>query len=185
MQMNHAQLQEDLARWFQWDRSSGARRPVVATELAIEGSYNSHGRMDLVLFRALQGYQRMVFEGYEVKATRADFLSDIRSGKWEQYLPRLTQFYFAVPSGLVQNDEVPGPAGLIVRTENVKDVRYTSGRALRKWRVVKRADPLSQRADHVPADAGVIARILYKVSEQRYTSGVMDERRGQARGYWR
>lgn len=51
----------------------------------------------------------------EVKVTRADFLSDIRSGKWRGYLDHCDRFYFAVPSGLIDRSEIPPEAGLMVR----------------------------------------------------------------------
>lgn len=47
---------------------------------------------------------------YEVKSSRADFLSDT---KWERYLPYCTQFAFVAPAGAIQHWELPRDVGLI------------------------------------------------------------------------
>lgn len=52
---------------------------------------------------------------YEIKISRADFLSDIRSGKWRGYLDHCHRFYFAVAQGIAKKEEIPEEAGLIVR----------------------------------------------------------------------
>ena len=140
-----------------------ARPPVVAEELAIDGSWGSHGRLDVLLFRALDGYKKIILEGYEVKATRADFLSDIRSGKWKRYLPRLTRFYFAAPIGVIKEGELPGDAGLIERGVR-KDGRVY-------WHRKRQAPSLLRHTDALPVDLDTLARILYKVNTQRREEG--------------
>jgi hypothetical protein len=62
-------------------------------------------------------YNRFCLTIYEIKISRSDFQSDIRSGKWRGYLNHCHRFYFAVPSGIVKKEEVPEEAGLIVRGE--------------------------------------------------------------------
>lgn len=62
-------------------------------------------------------YTRFCVSIYEIKISRADFLSDIRSEKWKGYLEHCHRFYFAVPSGMVKKEEIPKEAGLIVRGE--------------------------------------------------------------------
>ena len=160
--LTHAGVQRDLAEWLRNPRGS-ARPPVVAEELAIEGSWGDHGRLDVLLFRALNGYKQIILEGYEVKATRADFLSDIRAGKWKRYLPRLTRFYFAAPIGVIKEGELPGDAGLIERGTR-KD-----GRAY--WHRKHRAPSLLRLVDSQPVDLDTLARILYKVNAQRHEEG--------------
>ena len=54
---------------------------------------------------------------YEVKASRADFLQDVRNGKWRKYIPYSERIYFAVPKGLVAAHEVPIECGLYLRSE--------------------------------------------------------------------
>ena len=50
---------------------------------------------------------------YEIKVSRSDFLSDIKSGKWQRYLDFSYGVTFAVPKGLVTRKEVPESCGLI------------------------------------------------------------------------
>lgn len=63
-------------------------------------------------------YSRLDARVYEVKVSRADFLSDVTSGKWQGYLRWCNAVVFAVPEGLVKRDEVPAGCGLYVRREN-------------------------------------------------------------------
>ncbi len=48
--------------------------------------------------------------GYEIKVSRSDFLKD---NKYSLYLPYFHEFYFVVPSGMVQRHEVEENIGLI------------------------------------------------------------------------
>lgn len=48
--------------------------------------------------------------GYEIKVSRSDFLRDI---KYSQYLPYFHEFYFIVPAGMVQRQEVEENIGLM------------------------------------------------------------------------
>lgn len=48
--------------------------------------------------------------GYEIKVSRANFLSD---EKWQDYLPMCNQLYFVCPWGLIQPPEVPAEVGLL------------------------------------------------------------------------
>lgn len=60
-------------------------------------------------------YTRFCILIYEVKVSRSDFLSDIRSEKWKMYLPHCHRFYFATTSGIVKWEDIPPEAGWIVR----------------------------------------------------------------------
>ncbi len=169
--LSHADAQQHLAQWLRTPNSN-ARPPVVAEELAIEGSWGDHGRLDVLLFRALNGYRRIILEGYEVKATRSDFLSDLRSGKWRRYLPRLTRFNFAAPIGVVKESELPPEAGLVEMGRR-KDGRFY-------WHRVRRAPSLAALSGvdssghtfvHEPPTLDTLARILYKVNTQRREQG--------------
>lgn len=48
--------------------------------------------------------------GYEIKVSRSDFLRD---NKYSQYLPYFHEFYFVVPTGMVQRQEVEENIGLM------------------------------------------------------------------------
>lgn len=52
---------------------------------------------------------------YEIKVARGDFLAD---NKWRGYLPYCNQFVFVAPPGLIEVDEVPRDAGLLVCSRN-------------------------------------------------------------------
>lgn len=60
-------------------------------------------------------YTRFTVDIFEVKRSRADFLSDIRKEKWRGYLKHCNRFYFAVESGVAKKEDIPKEAGLIVR----------------------------------------------------------------------
>jgi hypothetical protein len=75
----------------------------VGTELAPAGA---GVRFDVV---GVSRYTRQV-RIYEVKSSRADFLSD---AKWERYLPFCTHFAFVAPAGAIFRWELPRECGLI------------------------------------------------------------------------
>ena len=79
---------------------------------------------DLITFRP--SYTRFWVDIFEVKASRSDFQSDIRTGKWEKYMRFCNRFYFAVADGVCEKDEVPESVGLYIRNE-------------KGWRCVKQA----------------------------------------------
>lgn len=63
--------------------------------------------------------------GYEIKVSRQDFLNDT---KWPEYLKYCTDFYFVAPPGIIQPDELPPEAGLIICSVNGKRL-YTKKKA--------------------------------------------------------
>jgi len=62
---------------------------------------------------------------YEIKVSRSDFLSD---DKWRGYLPYCNAFAFVAPPGVIQKNEVPEEAGLIVCSTNATRL-YTKKKA--------------------------------------------------------
>ena len=69
--------------------------------------------------RVRMSYTRPDFAIYEIKVSRPDFLSDIRSDKWQTYLPYCSRFYFATPAeGVCTIDDIPFVAGWLVRGPN-------------------------------------------------------------------
>jgi hypothetical protein len=145
--LTHEELAVDLARHIRARvATTSARMPVVVTEVAIDGSYGTKGRLDVVAFRAFNVYSQVALTGYEVKASRSDLLADLRAGKWKKYLPRLDRFYFAFPDGLAQRDEIPEGPGVIIRLD--------SG----VWRIIRRSDIPTGKPD-----LGTLARLLYAV----------------------
>lgn len=88
--------------------------PLGSVWLALGG--RGVQRADLV--KVKPSYTRFCVSIYEVKVSRADFLSDINSGKWRGYLSYCHRLYFATPVGLVRKEEIPEEAGWIVRGEH-------------------------------------------------------------------
>jgi len=101
-----AQLTDDLA-------SRMARDPkpwLVARECVV--SERPLARADLLCMRRRLDVQPMLI--LEVKISRADLLSDLRSGKWRNYLG-VAALAFAFPANLADLQEIPAEAALIVR----------------------------------------------------------------------
>jgi hypothetical protein len=67
---------------------------------------------------------------FEVKVNRGDFLSELRTGKWQHHMRYAHRFYFACPVGLIDKTEVPQGCGLIVRLRGNDD-----------WKVAKFCTP--------------------------------------------
>jgi len=105
----HSELLADLANWFFTDK-------IVFAEVGIGSRWIQGGKIPIPDVLTLnRSYTRPVPTIYEIKVTKADFRSDIRSDKWMRYLSYSQKFYFAVPSGLLKRAEVPEESGLIVR----------------------------------------------------------------------
>ena len=104
----HERLRRDLAR------SRIGVGEVVVEELSL-GFWGTAGSMDVWTQKLSRTTPRPTC--FEVKASRSDFLSDVRSGKHRRYEPFAERFLFAVPSGLVDRRELPDGWGLIVRGE--------------------------------------------------------------------
>lgn len=79
-----------------------ARKKLKSTQLA-----------DVIIIKP--SYTRFCVSIFEIKVSRADFLSDIRGGKWRGYLDHCHRFYFAVAHGVATKEDIPSEAGLIVR----------------------------------------------------------------------
>lgn len=73
---------------------------------------------------------------YEIKVTRADYLSDIRAGKWEKYLPYCNEMFFVCPHGMIKREEVPKGVGLIYISKNGDKTRIVK-QSLREHNTMK------------------------------------------------
>ena len=67
------------------------------------------------LFAMKRSYSKPMTWIYEIKVARSDFLQD---DKWQGYLKYCTDFYFVAPYGIINVDEVPEQAGLLLSTQN-------------------------------------------------------------------
>ena len=69
---------------------------------------SNHLRLDAWVLK--RSYAQPNIWGYEVKASRSDFLKD---DKWPGYLPLCNEFSFVCPSGAIQPEELPEGVGLL------------------------------------------------------------------------
>ena len=69
-------------------------------------------RFDCIVFSG--AHQRI--KGYEFKVNRADFLNEIKTGKWKRYLGYCHTLSFVCPKGLIDKSEVPPKIGLLWMT---------------------------------------------------------------------
>lgn len=127
---NHDDLAADLAAHLRGNTRD--RMVWIDMQLGPSGS----PRPDVYTIEC--SYSRFIPIAYEVKVTRADFLSDVTSGKALRYLDFAGSLVFAVPAGLVDKGEIPPGCGLIVRGEN-------------GWRHTKK--PTIQKVATLPRDA--------------------------------
>lgn len=93
---------------------------------------------------------------YEVKVSRSDFLHEIANPtKREQALRHSNEFYFAVPTGLIQLQEVPEECGLLYVNEDltIKTIRKAPFRcdALLTWSLLA---SVARRAAKLDSNAG-------------------------------
>ena len=69
------------------------------------------GRMDLWCMNNV--VDNPTFIAYEIKTSRADFLSDMHTGKWQKYLDYCNEFYFLVSSlDIPEHVTLPPTVGL-------------------------------------------------------------------------
>ena len=107
-ELTHDQLAEDLAAHL-----SGYSTPMVVwtdMQLGPAGS----ARPDVYAIE--KTYSALRARVFEVKVSRADFLSDVTSGKYLRYAAFAGSITFATPAGLISKAEVPKGCGLITRS---------------------------------------------------------------------
>lgn len=63
-----------------------SKPPIVFEEVALEGSWSSHGRLDVVTLTIAPHYRGAVLRGYEVKVSRGDLFGDLDKLKWRRYM---------------------------------------------------------------------------------------------------
>lgn len=108
MNLSHDALAEDLAAHL-----AGYSVPMVVwtdMQLGPAGS----ARPDVYAIE--KTYTALRARVFEVKVSRADFLSDVTSGKYLRYSAFAGSITFATPAGLITKAEVPKGCGLITRS---------------------------------------------------------------------
>ena len=103
---SHDDLQADLAA------SRVGNGEVILQKLSL-GFWGGGGEMDVFSMKLSRTTPRPTC--YEIKVSRADFMSDIRSEKYKRYEKWCERGYFAIPTGLVKRNEIPTGWGLMLR----------------------------------------------------------------------
>lgn len=117
--------------------------------MSLTGLRGRKGRLDVVAIWTTSGYKKRVINGFEVKATRADLLADLRARKWQKYTKQVTRLYFACPEEIVSPQEIPLECGLLL---------YRNG----DWRYARGARKMTER----PGDDTTAWRLLWRLHEQ-------------------
>ncbi len=64
-----------------------------------------------------RSWKNLAADGYEIKVSRPDLMSD---DKWHDYLPMCNRLWFVCPSGIIQPEEMPAELGLMWASKNYK-----------------------------------------------------------------
>lgn len=156
--IHHHDLRQLLADHLRLGGPANAR--FVAQEVNCGSRWFEPGcpRMDVLTVAG--SHTRPMLTAYEVKASRADFLSDIRADKWRAYLPFCHRLYFACPRGVLARDEIPDGMGLL--TYNAQKRTWTS----LKTATVQNAEPAT--------DYSFLLGVLFAAmnEEQRQREGI-------------
>jgi len=119
----HSELQRDAKHYL--EREAPKKYIVLMEVNADQLRRNpSAQRFDLWALRWMDPV--LIIIG-EIKVSRPDFQSDVRSGKWRDGLENCHLFYFIVPYGLITKDELPEGTGLMEQRKNGKGFKITHG----------------------------------------------------------
>lgn len=103
-EISHDQLKMFMKKWYETNHPTFIYLP----EFPIGGGTTVDG-YGISLWHSLDF--RAV--AYEMKASRADFLSELRQDKYRPTLQIAHQFFFVTPKKLAGTGEIPDPCGLI------------------------------------------------------------------------
>jgi hypothetical protein len=90
-------------------------------------------------------YVKFIMNIFECKVTRSDFIQDLKSKKYEKYLPYCNRFYYACLSGITIAEEMPPDVGLMIKGDD-------------GWRTVKAA---KKRVVDIPQEA-LLSMLFFK-----------------------
>lgn len=108
------------------------------TEVKNGGTYTPSNQ-GLLIFDAVhirRSWTNPCITIYEIKVSRGDFLQD---NKWKLYLQYCNQFFFVVPKGMIDRNELPEDIGLIYYNPDTKGL-VTKQKA--KWRECENPDDM-------------------------------------------
>jgi DNA repair protein MmcB-like len=116
--MGHDDLADYLAAWL---RGQSSRMTWTNFRMDNWGT----ARPDVFSIVKTTNLRKCIPIVHEIKVSRSDFQSDVRTGKWEKYKPVCQGVYFVCPVGMVDKSEVPSEAGLMV-FDHAAQFRYNS-----------------------------------------------------------
>ena len=151
---------------------------IMLEEISIPGTHGGR-RADLVAI-SIWGPTRVVV--CEIKATRADFLNELRDPSKRAPGMRFgTEFAFIVPHGLVQMDEIPDGCGLyeVQRNRRIRRAKVGKQKTQAEWspaifhNVVKalvyRTDRTFNTFYQAGSEGAKIYRSLFRALGQEWT----------------
>ena len=114
----HSDLAEDVCKY--WRAKSPGWIPVKELDMGSRSMDKEVKRADV--FAMSETYPPR-FIICEVKVSRADFLSDMRSDKYLDYIYHCNLFYFATPYELIDENDLPRGCGWLEQYKNGKGFR--------------------------------------------------------------
>ncbi len=128
---------------------------VAVTEFC---PYGEARRVDMFYFNRWNRETR----GYEIKISRADFLSD---KKWESYLKYCTWFYFVAPEGIIKKEELPEKVGLmeiqIIPRESYGSDEETNYQLRHKFtKTARRLQDVAEK-EYIQLLEGLLIKLIY------------------------
>lgn len=131
--LTHNELASSLAEWLR-NRSLDRRRMTWENLEFCDNRPDEpyiKCRPDVFSMRPVLDVARSQPWSHEVKISRTDFQSDVRSGKWMNYRRFSCRVFFACPNGLILPNELPEGAGLWWLTdgnwEEIKSASFCKG----------------------------------------------------------
>jgi len=117
LQWSHVELMQDLAQWLKIPCGGTSIPRFVTVHASLGSAWEKSGVPQADVLSVRGSHTNFELCIYEVKVSRSDWTSEMRRGKWRQYLPFCNRLVFACPSGLVAKNDVPEGCGLMTRSE--------------------------------------------------------------------
>lgn len=140
---------DELTRSLAAHLRARSKPPIVFTEIALMGTWGSHGRLDVAALTIAPHYAGFSVTGFEVKASRKDLFQDVDKGKYRRYLGACERFFLALPSGLAKLEELPSDIGVMT---------CSAGR----WTTARRSPSLDGSIDKV-----ALLRMIRRLDDDR------------------
>lgn len=119
----HSELQRYTKKYLEHE---APLKYIVLTEVNLDQLRRNPNarRVDIWALRWMDPLEIIIGE---IKVSRPDFLSDIRSGKWQEASESCHKFFFITTHGLITKDDLPKGSGWMEQKKNGKGFRVTDG----------------------------------------------------------